>query len=52
MESLNPTRFLENPRRKKEETLAFAACTTMYNILPQNAGRSADWCTVGLKKGH
>ena len=37
---LNPTRFLESLRRKKGGILASAACTTMYNILPQNAGRS------------
>ena len=37
---LNPTRFLESLRRKKGGILASAACTTMYNIPSQNAGRS------------
>ena len=38
------------PNQVSSQYHAFVVYTTTYNILPQNVGRSTDWCTVGSKK--
>ena len=51
IESLSLIKFLGSPQKRSRRTHASAVCTTICNILPQNVGRSVDWCTVGSKKG-
>ena len=46
-----PNQVLESPQKRSGGTYASAVCTTTCNILPQNGGRSTDWCTVGSKRG-
>ena len=52
MESSSLSMCLGNPRKKSGETLIFTVCIVMYNILPQNAGHSADWSIEESKEAH